>query len=321
MVTNNEFIKKRRSSIELLRILLMFMIIIHHSIVHGLGLMGLGHDGTLPMYFDDYEKPIATFVNCLCICAVNCFVLISGFFSIKTTIKKFISIVLTVLFYTFIGTSLIYLVQGNLRQAISSMMILSHQTYWFVNAYIYLMLFAPVLNSMFESFSKKYIQFIIIILIFISCYLGFIWNNPLNQDGYNLFQVIMMYCIGRYLAIYPFKISRIKSLIIYLSCSAFAGGLMYILWIRGFYTLSWHIVCYNNPLLILSAIGLFLFFNKINIHSNFVNVCAKSAFAIYLIQSSMICESLYYNYLNNLHPKVGGYMADYLRVVNRNHSI
>ena len=32
----------RNSNIELLRLILMFMIIIHHSIVHGLGFSGLG---------------------------------------------------------------------------------------------------------------------------------------------------------------------------------------------------------------------------------------------------------------------------------------
>lgn len=79
---------KRDSSIELLRLFLMLMIIIHHSIVHGMGLRGLVLENALPMHFTASEKPVATIINCFCICAVNCFVLISGYFSIKTTIKK-----------------------------------------------------------------------------------------------------------------------------------------------------------------------------------------------------------------------------------------
>lgn len=37
--------KERQSNIELLRIVIMIMIVIHHGIVHGLGIAGLGLDG------------------------------------------------------------------------------------------------------------------------------------------------------------------------------------------------------------------------------------------------------------------------------------
>lgn len=37
--------KERQSNIELLRIVIMAMIVIHHGIVHGLGIAGLGLEG------------------------------------------------------------------------------------------------------------------------------------------------------------------------------------------------------------------------------------------------------------------------------------
>jgi len=38
--------KERQSNIELLRIVIMVMIVIHHGIVHGLGIAGLGLEGS-----------------------------------------------------------------------------------------------------------------------------------------------------------------------------------------------------------------------------------------------------------------------------------
>lgn len=294
---------ERQSSIELLRLLLMFMIIVHHSIVHGLGLMGLAHEGSLPMHFSSFEQPIATITNCFCICAVNCFVLISGYFSIKFTKKKFISLILTVVFYTFLGSSLYNIFQGNIKEGIWRLMFLSHPTYWFVNAYLYLMVFAPLFNMMFDKLSPKYIKFVIATLIFISCYLGFIWHNAMNLDGYNVFQLIMMYCIGRYLAKFKQNKSKIHSFLQYVICSLLAGTLMYVLWIKGYPEKAWHLVCYNNPLLILSSIGLFQLFRGIQFKNSFINKCAKSSFAIYLIQSSLICKTYYYPYFNEVHLK------------------
>ena len=41
---------------------------------------------------------------------------------------------------------------------------------------------------------------------------------------------------------------------------------------------------YNNPLLVLGAIGFFLFFLSFNLHSKIVNNIANSALSVYLLQ-------------------------------------
>lgn len=297
---------KRDSAIELLRLFLMFMIIIHHSIVHGMGLRGLVLDSALPMHFSTYEKPVATIVNCLCICAVNCFVLISGYFSIKTTLKKSFRFLGYVLFYTFFFNSLYYLLCGDVKHSVRCLFFLSHPSYWFVNSYLYLMIFTPVLNVAFDRVSKKHLNLFLSGLLLISCYLGFIWQNPLNPDGYNLFQLILMYCIGRYIYSNNISLSRIKSIAIYFSCSLMVGIAMYVLWKAGHNTLSWRMTYYNNPLIILASIGIFFFFKSFSFNSSFINKAASSAFAIYLIQSSESCEILYYKWINSYHYIIGG---------------
>ncbi|MDE6542907.1 MAG: acyltransferase [Muribaculaceae bacterium] len=297
---------RRESSFELLRLVLMFLIIIHHSIVHGMGLTGLVWDKTLPMHFSEWEKPVATIVNCMCICAVNCFVLISGYFSIKFNIKKLISLLITVVIYTFCLCTVYNLAIGNIKGAISRMMIFSHPTYWFVNTYIYLTVFAPLINLMFEKMSKRFQIFFIVSLLFISCYLGFIWLNPLNPNGYNLIQFILMYSIGRFICYYPLRISKIASFILYLVPSVITGVFMFLLWQTGHLGRSWQMTGYNNPLIMLAAIGLFMFFSKIRFKSNMINKWASSAFAIYMVQSSLLSNVLYYKLINWLHIEMGG---------------
>ena len=288
----------RNSNIELLRLILMFMIIIHHSIVHGLGFSGLG--SVEPMYklLNNTELLITTIINCLCICAVNCFILISGYFGIRTNLRKFLTLTFTIIFYTLIFDSCFLMTEGKYRSALASLLIFSHSNYWFVKCYLYLMAFAPVLNMMFEKLSKQYIYFIITVMLFISCYLGFFWNNELNKTGYSFFQFIMIYCIGRSLKFYNLRITRFKTILLYTLPGILTGFAMYYFWSVGNKEAAIKMTYYNNPLIIISAIGLFLLFSTIRINSKLINRMALSTFAIYLVQSSLWCWSFFYKEIN-----------------------
>ncbi len=84
--------KSRDSNFELFRIVLMIMVISIHYLLHGGVLKNLTPDDT--NYY---------IVNIIYSCirvAVNCFVLISGYFGIKFNIKKLIKFELQILFYS-----------------------------------------------------------------------------------------------------------------------------------------------------------------------------------------------------------------------------
>ncbi len=297
----------RNSSFELLRLILMLMIIIHHSIVFGMGLSGLGlqFDGQFPMHFNHAEQPVATILNCLCICAVNCFILISGYFGIKPSLKKFLTLVVCIILYTLFFNTIFLAAEGNYRRAVSSLMIFSHTYYWFVTYYLYLMIFAPALNHIFERFNRNYLYIIMGTMLFISCYLGFIWGESTNTSGYTFFQFILMYCIGRYIKKYGISFSRNKAIALYAIPAILTGLTMYLLWMSGKNELAWRMTYYNNPLIIISSIGLFTFFSTIKLNNNLINRLASSTFAIYLVQSSLLCSDVYYPFINNLQTTSG----------------
>lgn len=297
---------KRNSSFELLRLVLMTLIVVHHSIIHGLGFTGLGLNESASVILDSYLVPFALVIDCLCICAVNCFILISGYFSINLRLDKFLLLSVTLFLYTLIFDTGFLISEKKWLTALASTFIFSHCKYWFVRNYIYLMLLAPVINYLFTNLNRHLINYFILIVIIISCYLGFIWDNEPNPTGYNLFQFIMIYCIGRYIKIYGLKLNRIKSFLLYFLSAIVTGILMSIFWLYDHHWYAIKMINYNNPLVILSAIGLFLYCKTIQLNSKFINKIAQSAFAIYLIQSSLWCTSFYYQDIWNSQSIFGG---------------
>ncbi len=210
---------KRNSSFELLRLILMAMIIVHHIIVHGFGIINLYSQKEPQFTIDNAQIPIALFVNAFCICAVNCFVLISGYYGIRPYKRKVILLLSIVLLYTILLSTIPYIVEKNYKEALKSLLFLSHSEYWFVIDYMFLIAFAPILNIWFETGDRKSINYCIIAIIIMNCYFGFLWNHTVNSSGYNLMQFIMMYCIGRWIFLNEFSMSKFYSLSIYIVCS------------------------------------------------------------------------------------------------------
>ena len=83
---------QRQSNFELLRIILMLMIVGLHTLFHG---------GALPLLTPEHANYyIANTYESLFIVAVNCFIIISGYFRIKGSIKKVLKIEFQILFYS-----------------------------------------------------------------------------------------------------------------------------------------------------------------------------------------------------------------------------
>lgn len=285
---------ERDSSFELLRLVLMFLILIHHVIFIGLGLMQIeSASGEIIIRPDDML--LFCIANCICIPAVNIFVLISGYFEIKPTMGKALSLIISMLFYTVAFTIPYLIYQKDFLHILSSLFILSHSPYWFIITYLFLMLFAPLLNLLFQTQNKKNISIFIIGLLIISIYFGFIWGDTTNRNGYTLFQFIMMYCIGRYIKVFDIHFPRQGVLIlIYFACTTLCGLGMYYLFVSGYNTFARQLTFYNNPLIIISSITAFFLFRNIEFKSKLVNKLAESSLSIYLFSCSKFFWCFFY---------------------------
>lgn len=287
----------RQSNFELLRLILMFIILIHHGVVMGLGLRGIAGANGWECYLQDCDIPLMFMVNGFCVVAVDVFILISGYWGIKTRSNKVLSLLFALMFYTLLFASLPYLLQGDIKHALLSAAPLSQTQYWFVREYLFLMLFAPLLNQLFESYSQKQIISFIAIMVLLCCYLGFVWQKSVNKNGYNFINFMLIYSIGRYIKQYGWQLNRYLYLLGYIILSLLIGSLSIFFVHSGHKDLAWQMTYYNNPLIICSAICLFEFFKSIEIRSTIINRLSQSALSIYLFTSSLWISRWWYSWI------------------------
>jgi surface polysaccharide O-acyltransferase-like enzyme len=239
-------------------------------------------------------------LNSLFIPAVNIFILISGYFSIKPKVDKVLKLVLTLAFYTLLLNVPYNLYAHQYYFAVKNLLLFTELPYWFVINYLVLICFAPMINHYLESLTHRQFKWFVAILLVISCYCGLLLRDNVNLNGYTFFQFIMMYVIGRYIRRYEVQWSRKASLLTYIGCSICIGGLMYMLYQMGRHEAAWCVTFYNNPLVMLSAIAVFQLFKSFHIQSRVINSLAVSAFSIYLVQSSALVEHWHYKIIGGL---------------------
>lgn len=150
---------ERTSNIELLRIILMFMIVLLH-VSDWLVLNSV--TGDLKVYL------IAqSLIPTLCICAVNTFVFVSGFYGITQKAKPFITLIATALSTSWIISGLAFLLgyTSSISEIVAYVFPISFSTWWFLTVYVILYIISPFINKGFECLSKRHITVILFLLI------------------------------------------------------------------------------------------------------------------------------------------------------------
>src|SRR5574344_2394584 len=136
-----EITKERKSNIELLRIISMFLIILHHLIYHNGVFLINNSNQTMAIILYSGAK-----------IAVTCYILILRYFSLysKFDIKKPISIFLEMLFYSLI--SIVVFNMGSKLDLNSITKVIDG--YWFIIGYIIIYLLSPFLKIYAKTMPK-----------------------------------------------------------------------------------------------------------------------------------------------------------------------
>ena len=281
---NGEIGKNRTSNFELLRIILiLFIITLHYLNAQMGGILGNTTNQQLNYY-------IAHFIESICICAVNCFILITGYHMInKETVKlnKIFTLIFIVLFYNILIYA-IMLISGDEILGIESIKkfiksIFSGST-WFVIIYIILYALIPYINKMVRNIGKsKYKNLLIILIIAFSIYPTFLTDVTVKDNGYGIINFITLYLIGGFIQKFEFnsKISKYPK-IGFLSC-------VICTFIFSLFTNK--AFAYNSIFNIISAIYLFLIFKQIKIQSKSINNLAKYTFGIYILHTNIFLRN------------------------------
>lgn len=261
--------KDRQSQIELLRIIAMILIIVTHCIVWG----------TLKTNnATSSQQYIGILINDLIRWHVNVFIVITGFFSIKSK-WSIVNLIIMSLFYTWILYGLqcfICNTSFSVLPIIKSLFFITHSKYWFIQTYILLFLLAPFIN---ELIKKETYPFLIGIFLFIDCWCGYIHNETIS-NGFGIIHFITMYIIGRGINLYQININQKTLILTFCLMSCFI--IIQSLFLRNFTSGNG----YNNPLLVINATIIFLLLKKINLQNKHINQLATSSLAVYLIHDS-----------------------------------
>ena len=152
----------------------------------------------------------------LSISAVNIFMLISGYFLIKSEFKisRFIELIAQMLFYT-LGAFLVCLAFGIVgKEEIGTYWFLNYllpvhmEVFWFMTAYIVLYALLPIISKGIQAVTKKQFLIVIIILLIYECGIKSFLPFKVYTDsrGYSFLWCLIVFMIGAYLRLYGFKI-------------------------------------------------------------------------------------------------------------------
>lgn len=305
---------ERYYSIDLLRILSMFMIVCLHSMSHG-GMYeisnGLGGVNFCSVWFHLEES--------ICILGVDVFVLISGYFLVNQQFRlsKLFKIIVQTLFYSWIIICTLVVIQGYQNFAprilVSALMPISYNEYWFVSAYVGMYILSPILNLFVQNIVQKQHLCVIIVLV------GYfsIWNTlipysepmGINRLGQSVAWFATLYLIGAYIRFCINKFSKIH-LIFILSITCLFFSWLFLLLVSelfGFHLGSaitdyWY--HYSSLPVLVASVSLFIWFKSISIDSylvkRIVKIIAPLCFGVYLIHDNPNMRVIIWNNLKNM---------------------
>lgn len=287
---------ERKLNFELLRIIAMFMVVILHYLEHTEILSNLS--------FGSFQFYTAWSMESFSIVAVNIYVLISGYFLVKSKfkIKKFLSIWLKMLVYSWGIFGLLHflgLFKFTTEQILTSIFPLILSEYWFIIAYLLLYLVHPLLNKIIKLINKNQMSVLVmLILIFFSTYGMLPTSKVLGVNyGYSFIWFVALYFIAAYIRLY-YKKENIKKTYCfwgYLVC-VFALILTKKIYIEYnnsvlHYIGSFFSYAYNSFFVVIGSISLFLYFTQVEIKNKIlikiIKFFSPLTLGIYLIHEQI----------------------------------
>lgn len=242
----------------------------------------------MAFHADAVQTMLNVELSAIAFVCVNCFVLISGYWGIKWRLKSFCNLIFQILFWGFVCFVVASLL-GSYQQGLAwfiSHELLSVTDRWFISAYLILYLVAPLLNSFVEQHSPRDLGKYLLLFYLFSTVWGYLLRASDFNAGMSAISLIGIYLTGVYLRRTDLKIFQLSAktdFLIYMTIGFVLTASTCLLMSMG---ISKNLLGYLNPLVIVEAIYLFLFFKRLNIKSNrIINFVAASAFAVYLFHT------------------------------------
>ena len=294
--------QERNYGIDLLKIISMYMVVLLH--VLGCGGILENCEKVSCNYYVAYSLEISAFG------AVDIFAMITGYLMVEKKVNgfKIIPLWLTVFFYSTLIALSFYFVpflssihEPSKISIIKSFFPVISGQYWYFTAYFGMFFFIPYINMFVNSIEKRTHRNLCIVIIIVFSLLPIMNLGDIKSfgllHGCSATWLTCSYVIGAYLKKYPLNITPIKSLMIY-----FAS--IFLIWFIKYFSRFMFVVFFQKDkdtnlfidftsiLVIVSAIALVSFFEKLNIKNmlckKMLTFASALSFSVYLIHTNHI---------------------------------
>lgn len=297
---------KRNYGIDLLRLLLMLMVVMLHT---------LGNGGVLrAVELHSANYFLAWTIECLCYCAVNCYALITGYVSYGRPyrINSVIMIWLQAILYTLVITALAWMFGDwhfSISYFLNAFLLPSSNPLWYVPVYTGVYVFIPVINTAVKSLSWKQTKyFLAVSFCALTVVPTFFLVDPFAQSGgYSVLWIGYLYFVGSVIKKYELdkRISARHAGWVYLIsaliliASKFGPSLVTTL-IWGEPRFDDILLNYTSPVMPIIAAAMLVIFINLRLTPKIckiIKVLSPAAFGVYLIHCQpylfMKCHNLY----------------------------
>lgn len=194
--------KQRNPSFEILRVVAMFLIVVWHFLMHGVGQKPVGVSADAASLFNLCSMELA---GCLSKVSTNCYILITGYFLINSTKPKwpkipktwapifFYSVVIFALFFAFSDLAL------SRNDFGKSLMPLYFDRYWFATRYVALVALAPFLATLAQTLTRR--QYIVLLAVMAVINFDFLLGDELSGNN-SLPWFVFLFFVGGYIRLH-----------------------------------------------------------------------------------------------------------------------
>ena len=280
----------RESSAELLRIICILSVLMHHFCIHALypeivplNIIDKGPDSHLILGLYGFVYSIG----------INCMILISGWFGIKARWKGFVNLYVIYAFYILLAS---YRHFFSWDTVFHVLLPFSQGHLWFMECYLGLFLVAPILNAAMESMNNKQLGIALLLLGISTQYFGSFWQmSAFDTNGYSIVHFVFVYLIGGFLRRTVTDETRQHYRWHFFGAYvtlALVWGAITILkayqWRTGFHLQHWNVWGQNNTVLMLKDIAFFLFMMSWHFQNKVVNRFAMSTLGVYMLNDLVV---------------------------------
>lgn len=294
--------KTRQANFELLRIVAMIMVIILHYLVKGIAAGPYMGDSAPADCF-------AWLLEAFCLVAVNCYVLISGYFLVESDWKpgRVVSLLCQVLFYSLL-IPVILVVLGlipsgsvSVYEWVEYAFPINTEHYWFATAYLMMYLFAPFLAAGIRQMDKRQLQIVTGLLLFFVSIVKSAVPIVLATDrsGYDFGWFLCLFVLAGYIRRFgiPWLEKRSHAVLLYVIMSVATWAAAWVCLgfadkITVMSTYGDRIYTYNHIFCLIASVSLFYVFKDSEIKegraSQIICKLAPYTFGIYLLHEHIL---------------------------------